>query len=1191
MSELAQRLIEQEERQRTGYLDLGNCGLTEMPDLSGLDWLDTLIFSDRWRDWGKRGLIYSKNEGPRNRVTQFETARFPKSLRKIILSELEISDGTFLSKMTTLTTLDLNGNQIRSGSFVGKLTNLTTLNLGSTRIREWLFLGKLSNLTALDLSGNQIWIGSFLSNLSNLTMLNLSGNQIRDWSYLSKMPNLTALDLSGNQISDGSYLAKMANLTTLDLSGNYIRDWSFLENLIKLTTLDLSGNQISGGYFLRNLTNLTTLKLSGNRIGDGSFLNKLTNLTTLDLSGNQISDMAFLENLTKLTTLKLSGNRIGDGSFLNKLTNLTTLDLSGNQISDMAFLENLTKLTTLKLSGNRIGDGSFLNKLPNLTALDLSGNQISDGSYLAKMANLTTLDLSGNYIRDWSFLENLIKLTTLDLSGNQISGGYFLRNLTNLTTLKLSGNRIGDGSFLNKLTNLTTLDLSGNQINDFEHFRFLAEEKGLIVVWKEMYEIGIGEINLKNNPFKNPGVEVVKQGNAAILDYFKQKQKGQKLLLEAKLVLLGDGRAGKTSLANRLLNKPLPTESDRTKGVDIIIGEYQFEVAGEDFKLHIWDFAGQDKYKPLHQFFYTEGAVYVMVADSGNARTDFDDWFQTAELFGAGSPLLVVLNEFSETMGKSTFDEDHWRKQFPKLIKEVCLVNLLSQKGVPQLEKSLCYFAENLPHAKTQYPKNWADIRSELERRRDENYISVQEYFRVCEQNDLIGEESALILSSILHKIGVCLHYQHNPLLEQFVILKNEWATQAVYRILEDEMILEQKKGFFDRNDLERIWLDATYRRMLPQLLELMQQFKMAYALPNRKEFITPPLLPPVPPDDWKFPDGDSLELFVEYEFLPKALLTQFIVTRHTDIDRGRTLVWRNGVVLRWSNHTFAEITKTKSQGRHAFNIRAMGSNRRGLLTSILKSLRDLHEEYKGIRSAEIVACPCSDCRSGKNKQHYFEFEILTNRLEKGYREAECQRSMEKLDLMKLIGDLLVVEQLGVGQKVVLKDVKNEKLETQKPDKTIRVFLASSAELAEDRNKLRAFFSEKNDRYKKSGNPNYLMLENWEAMSGTMSETRKQDDYNKRIPECDLFVCLSHTKVGKYTEEEFDLAWATFQETGKPKILTCFKTEGVNPLSVQSSLRDFNKKLTETLDHFPDSYTSYADLERKIWKELEIFLS
>ena len=49
--------------------------------------------------------------------------------------------------------------------------------------------------------------------------------------------------------------------------------------------------------------------------------------------------------------------------------------------------------------------------------------------------------------------------------------------------------------------------------------------------------------------FKN-----VKKGNEAILEYFRQKEKtGAAPLNEAKLILLGDGRSGKTSLACRLL--------------------------------------------------------------------------------------------------------------------------------------------------------------------------------------------------------------------------------------------------------------------------------------------------------------------------------------------------------------------------------------------------------------------------------------------------------------------------------------------------------------------------------------------------------------------------------------------------------------------------------------------------------------
>ncbi len=515
------------------------------------------------------------------------------------------------------------------------------------------------------------------------------------------------------------------------------------------------------------------------------------------------------------------------------------------------------------------------------------------------------------------------------------------------------------------------------------------------------------------------------------------------MLLEAKIILLGDGRSGKTSLANRLLGKPLPTEADRTQGVDIVIGEYEFPIAdNRKFKLHIWDFAGQDKYKPLHQFFYTESSLYVMVAESGNARTDFDDWLQTAELFGEGSPLIVVLNEFLDGIGLGSFDREIWQKRFPNLLKDVFVVNLGTKRGFEELEYQIRLLAQSLPHTRYPFPKNWASIRRELEGRRNENFISFQEYRKICIKNNLPEKESAVILSSVLHKIGVCLHYQKSRLLKQFVILKNEWATEAVYKILEDVVVAEEKKGFFDLKDLERIWSDEEYCEMHPQLLELMQQFKMAYPLPGNQEFVTPPLLPPAPPGDWEWPENNALEVFIEYDFLPKALMTQFIVSRHPDIDKGKTLVWRNGVVLRWSD-ALAEVTKTKSQGRDAFFIRSQGHDRNGLMTVILKTFRDLHGEYRGIKFDEKVPCPCTGCKFSKNKQHYFDFENLRNRLEKGRFKVECDKSLEEVNLLELLENHFIFEKLQAGRPLVFKrDMGQGLLRLESPP--LKIFISYS---------------------------------------------------------------------------------------------------------------------------------------------------
>lgn len=1011
MSKLAQALIEKEKEEKTGYLDLGRCGLREMPDLSGMDWLETLVLSNRWWDWEKNTWLYSQNRWKSNAFDQIDARNLSVSLTKIVLSGYNISDVRFLEKLTQLRTLDLSYNRISDGFFLEKLTKLTTLDLNYNYISDGRFLEKLIELRNLFLCDNRISNWFFFENLTELRSLNLSENSISDGRFLENLPQLRNLHLNNNIISDWRFLENLPTLKSLYLGDNSIVDWFFWDNLSELQILDLRENRISDCHFLEKLTKLQSLNLSANRISDGYFLKKMTQLENLNLSDNKIIEWSFLENLPQLQRLGLRNNLISDGRFLENLLNLQSLDLSSNRINNGYFLSNLTQLQSLNLSSNNINDGRFLTNLTQLESLDLSSNSISNGHYL----------------------ENLSKLQRLDLRNNLISDGSFLKNLNQLQSLDLSDNRIRDGAFLKRLNNLNQIDLSSNRIKDLNFLSLFFREKEMQVVWKDWQNIKYWEINIKDNPLENPPPEIVEQGNIAIIEYFRQKQeKGISLLNEAKLILLGDGRAGKTSLANRMLGKDLPKEADRTQGVDIVIGEYTFSLQNDkEFKLHIWDFAGQDKYKPLHQFFYTEGAVYVLVVDSGNAGTDYDDWFQTAQLFGEGSPILVVLNEFRDGIGLGLYDPEYWQKRFPGLLKEHFLVNLKTQKNLEPLKKAIHFQAQNLPHTQVAYPKNWAAIRQELELLREENFISFKEYLNICKANGLPEKESALILSGVLHRIGVCLHYQQSELLHQHVILKNEWATEAVYKILIDFIVAEQKKGFFDWNDLRRIWSDEGYSEMRPQLLELMQQFKMAYPLPNSLEFVAPPLLPPVPRQGWEFPAGEALELYVEYEFLPKAMLTQFIVSRHKDIDEGRTLVWRNGVVLRWPD-ALAQVEKTKFQGRDAFSIRCQGSSRKGLLTAILKTFRDLHSEYKGIKVNEIVPCPCSTCQNGKKQQHYFEFENLKNRLERGRRVVECDKSLEEVKLVHLLGDLLLFEHLTPGQPLVMRqNVRNEQLESE----------------------------------------------------------------------------------------------------------------------------------------------------------------
>lgn len=156
--------------------------------------------------------------------------------------------------------------------------------------------------------------------------------------------------------------------------------------------------------------------------------------------------------------------------------------------------------------------------------------------------------------------------------------------------------------------------------------------------------------------------------------------------------------------------------------------------------------------------------------------------------------------------------------------------------------------------------------------------------------------------------------------------------------------------------------------------------------------------------------------------------------------------------------------------------------------------------------------------------------------------------------------------------------------------RTVRIFIASSSELKEDRDQFRIFISTENDRLHTKGI--YLELVQWEYFLDAISDTRLQNQYNEAIRSCDIVLCLFFTKVGKYTAEEFDTAYEVFKDQGKPKIWTYFKNAQINMASITdeiNTLLAFKKKLGD-LGHFYTEYTNIDNLINKYRSQLDKIL-
>lgn len=150
--------------------------------------------------------------------------------------------------------------------------------------------------------------------------------------------------------------------------------------------------------------------------------------------------------------------------------------------------------------------------------------------------------------------------------------------------------------------------------------------------------------------------------------------------------------------------------------------------------------------------------------------------------------------------------------------------------------------------------------------------------------------------------------------------------------------------------------------------------------------------------------------------------------------------------------------------------------------------------------------------------------------------------------------------------------------------KKIRIFLASSAELDDDKEHFELLISQKNKDWHQKRL--FIELVTWKDFISAMSEGRTQDEYNKYIHSSDIVVFLFHTKLGRYTKEEFDNAHWAFMNCNdkikKPRIYTYFKSNAEE----SKDIADFRLHI-DGLGHFYDTYTSLEDLFIKFNRQLD----
>lgn len=722
-----------------------------------------------------------------------------------------------------------------------RLSGAAELHLGSMQLTVLPeSLGQLGQLKTLNLSDNKLTsLPEFLGHLTQLQSLYLAKNRLASLpDSLGQLMQLHLLSLRSNRFSAlPEWLCGLTQLQSLNLRLNPLKSLpDSLGALTRLQELILQSTQL---------------------ISVPEFLGQLTRLHALNLSKNKLTSLSeSLGRLTQLQLLLLQGNRLTAlPEFLGQLTHLKSLYLASNRLTSLPeSLGQLTQLRSLGLGANRLtAVPESLGQLTQLRALNLAGNQLASfPESLGQLAQLEKLDLARNQLRVLpESLGQLRQLQSLCLSKNR------LRSLP---------------ASLGQLTQLTRLDLDNNFLNPELD---AAYKEGLDAVKRYLRAKADAQVAL----------------NEAKLILIGEGEVGKSCLLGA---LRGDPWEEGRPTTHGIEIKPVKV-IDPDSGTEITLNGWDFGGQRVYRPTHQLFFSSPAVYlvvwKPREGS--QAGAVkewiklvkhrepdakILVVATHGGPKERQPDIGQheIRELFGKDMVLCFLSVESRPSVHDEATGE--WTGE---------------RVGIQELKDAIARVAAGLPEMGREVPKRWEEARGALlsmlsldavgamlhglvsdeEEARgrltevDENdlslegvlailsdlildedkaseklmearlaYLPLKDVLALCADHKMEEDEAGDFVR-ISHRLGHLIHYEHDELLRDIVVLKPDWLTTAISFVFDDKETRDSH-GLVSFERLGQLWHDEgrpeedRYPAELHlAFLRLMERFDLSYRI------------------------------------------------------------------------------------------------------------------------------------------------------------------------------------------------------------------------------------------------------------------------------------------------------------------------------------------------------------------------
>ncbi|MEM9092491.1 MAG: COR domain-containing protein [Cyanobacteria bacterium P01_F01_bin.53] len=304
-----------------------------------------------------------------------------------------------------------------------------------------------------------------------------------------------------------------------------------------------------------------------------------------------------------------------------------------------------------------------------------------------------------------------------------------------------------------------------------------------------------------------------------------------------------------------------------------------------------------------------------------------------------------------------------------------------------------------------------------------------------------VSADGQPVLANWLHELGDILFFQDDDDVNDLVILKPQWVTEYISKVLTAEPVIANN-GIFTRQCMNDIWSDLK-PGLRDFFLRLMERFDLSYrTLENRDISLVVERLPFEPPnfqDRWtqKKAEPNCKEISMKFqlsEILP-GIPTWFIARQHRfTIEEGerRGIHWRTGVLFQDREGKHLGLVRTlRDENTNAdyLHLTVRGPVPHNFFDILREGLELTLHRYPGLKITRLLPCPDpinTDCL------HEFDYANLTRRLERTPpRETiECPNCLEDISVTSLLFGLHYTTQNTVIAKLDQLQASSDTLQT-----------------------------------------------------------------------------------------------------------------------------------------------------------------